>query len=98
MHFYSLIVVAIGLQKVSSADWRQPSGACNPLHTAPAVAALHIAFIYTSAALETIVPTVSAMMPDKAPLVIGAWTGCNALALRVSYSRSTLVPGEQVSS
>jgi len=98
MHLYSLIVAALCLEKVSSAELQQPFAACSPLHIAPAMAALYAALLYTAAVLETIVPTVEAMVPDKAPLVIGAWTGCNALALRVSYGRSTSVPGERVSS
>lgn len=97
MHLYSLIVTAICLDKVSSADLHEPFAAFNPLHIAPAPATLHAVLIYTTAVLETIVPTIATMMPDKAPLVIGACIGCNALALRISHSRTTSVLGEQVS-
>jgi hypothetical protein len=93
MRLYSLIVFAICLDKVFSAELHQPFSAMRPLPGAPATAALHCALIYTAAVLETIVPTVAAMMPEKAPLVIGACTGCNALALRVSQDRNTPVLG-----
>ncbi len=35
--------------------------------------------------LERILPTVTLVMPDKAPLVICLWSGCNGLALRIPY-------------
>jgi hypothetical protein len=97
MHLYLLIIATVCLQKTSSADLHQSLAACNPLHFASATAALHVSLLYTAAALEIIVPAVDAMMPDKTPLVVGAWTGCNALALRISYGRTRSVLGEQVS-
>jgi hypothetical protein len=98
MRLYPLIVTAICLQKVSSADLRHPFAASTQFHIAPALAALHVGLIFTAAVLETIVPTVTAMMPDQAPLIIGAWTGCNALALRVSNGRNRSHLKQQVSS
>jgi hypothetical protein len=98
MHFYSLIVAAICLQKVLSADLYHPLAVCNPLSISSAMAALRAVLMYAAAVLETIVPTVAAMVPDKVPLVIAALTGCSALALRVSHNPSRSVEGEQVSS
>ena len=98
MHIYPLILAAICLQKISAADLHQPLAAFNSLHLAPAMAVLHVTLLYTASVFEAIAPTVAAMVPDKAPLVIGAWTGCNALALRVSHGRSTSGLREQVGS
>jgi len=98
MHLYPLIVTAICLQKVLSADLNPPIAACKQVHIAPAMAALHVGLIYTAAVLETCVPTVAAIMPDNTPLIIGAWTGCNALALRISHGRKKSYLGQQVSS
>jgi hypothetical protein len=97
MHLYPLIVVAICLDTMLSADFHLPFAACSQVHTAPVLAALYVGLIYTAAVLETLAPTVTAMMPDKAPLFIGAWTGCNALALRVTSGREKLYLGEQAS-
>jgi hypothetical protein len=98
MQLYPLIVTAICLQKVLSADFHPPFAAGNQVHIAPAMAALHVGLIYTAAVLETFVPTVAAMMPDNAPLIIGAWIGCNALALRISHSQQKSHSEQQVSS
>jgi hypothetical protein len=98
MHLYPLIVTAICLEKVLSADSHLPFAACNQAHTAPVLAALYVGLIYTAAVLEAVAPTVTVMMPDNAPLVIGAWTGCNALALRISSGRGKSALGAQVSS
>jgi hypothetical protein len=98
MHLYTLIVTAICLQKVLSADLHQPFAACHQVHVAPPMAALHLGLIYTAAILETLAPTVAAMMPDQASLIIGAWTGCNALALRTSFGRNRSHLGQQVGS
>ena len=97
MHLYPLIVTAVCLQEVLSADLHPPLAACHQVHiAAPAMAALHVGLIYTAAVLEILVPTVAAMMPDNAPLIIGAWTGCNALALRISHGRQKSQLEQQV--
>lgn len=98
MHIYPFIVGAICLQKVLSADLHQPFATGNSLHLVPAMAALHITLLYTASVFEAIAPTVAALVPEKAPLVIGAWNGCNALARRVSHGRSTSVQERQVNS
>ena len=97
MHLYLLIIATVCLQKTSSADLHQSLAACNPLQFVSATAAVHVSLLYTAAVLEMIVPAVEALMPDKAPLVFGVWTGCNALALRISYGRKGSVLGKQVS-
>lgn len=98
MHLYLLVIGTVCMQKMSSADSPHPSAACNPLHFGAQMDALHVAFTCVGAVFEAIVPTVDAMMPDKAPLIVGAWTGFKALALRVPSGRITSVLGEQVSS
>jgi hypothetical protein len=98
MHLYPLIVTAICLQKVLAADLHPPVAACHQAHIAPVMAALHFGLVYTAAILEKFVPTVAALMPDNAPLIIGAWIGCNALALRISHGTKKSYLGQQVSS
>ena len=98
MHLCSLFVIVLCLEKVLPADLHQSHAAYNRFHTAPSMAVLYVALVHTATVLEMIAPTVEAMMPDKAPLVIGVCAGCNALALRFSFGGSTAVLSEQVGS
>ena len=97
MHLYPLIVTAVCLQQMSSADLHQSFAGSTQVPAASALAALHIGLVYTAAILETLVPTVAALMPDKSPLIIGAWTVCNGLALRISFGQDRSHLRQQVS-
>jgi len=67
MHLYPLIVTAVCLQQMSSADLHQSFAGSTQIPAASALAALHIGLVYTAAILETLVPTAAALMPDKSP-------------------------------
>lgn len=77
------IIASICLQKEAALQ-RRFSASYPTVITSP-VPALHLALMYVSAALESVFPAAAAVMPDKAPILIGAWTGCNVLARCITY-------------
>jgi hypothetical protein len=85
MHLYRLIVAAICLQQMLCANSQQHGFTLNAQHLATGLAMLHGALSFFATMLERILPTVEAMMPDKAPLIIWLLIGCNGLAIRIPY-------------
>jgi hypothetical protein len=71
------------LQQMVCANAQQQGFGLSPTHLATGLAVLHAGLSFSVTMLEQILPTVAAMMPDKAPLFVCLWSGCNALALRV---------------
>jgi hypothetical protein len=83
MHLDPLILATICLQQMVYANSQQQGFSLSLNDLATGLAVLHSALSFIATMLERILPTVTAVMPDKAPLVICLWSGCNGLALRI---------------
>jgi len=86
MHFYLLIAVTICLHRILGADMHPASSLFESGSGVSAAAVCHAALACASIMLESILPTIALLMPERAPVIAGLIGGCNALAIRIAYA------------
>ncbi len=91
LHLYPIIVGTMCFHRLLSTNWGLAAMAPSRPQSDLVTGFLHRLIAGAEVVLERILPTVSALMPDRAPLIICLLNGCNALALRIPYgvSRAT---------
>lgn len=86
VHLYPLMIAIICFHQMLGANAQHMNFSLSPTHRSSGVSVLRVALLLTMSVLEGILPTIAAFMPDKAPLVVAFWDGCNALSLRIPYA------------
>jgi hypothetical protein len=83
MHLFHLIIGTVGLYQLQCLNSDRASVAYPQIQFGAIADLLHSLIGATTVVLEGILPTISALTPERAPLVICLLGGCNALALRI---------------
>jgi hypothetical protein len=85
MHLYRLVIGTIWFHQLLSVNSGRATVAFPQAQLSSILGLLHSLIAATVVVLDRILPTISALMPERAPLVICLLGGCNALALRIPY-------------
>jgi hypothetical protein len=83
-------ISAVCNQRAATPNTRQRSLLAGLLNRIPDTTYLHLGLAVLTATLERMIPIAGILMSDKAPIIVGLMSGCNALSVSIPRPASMM--------